>query len=180
MIKTNFNVLRKKDAQDRDIPQELQLSDGTMLKLPIYEEDVELKKLIAKVEEVGIDNCDDETIDNYFDAISAIMPQIVVNLSDYLRPSSDNGLMVLIRRELFQNFYCVISELGDSNNIAIGWDINDTCVAISEILIQKKDTSIIPINVRTHITAVDITLNKDSIIGNTIVITPTIKNLVLS
>ena len=49
MIKTNFNVLRKKDAQDRDIPQELQLSDGTMLKLPIYEEDVELKKLIAKV-----------------------------------------------------------------------------------------------------------------------------------
>lgn len=177
MKNIKFNVLNKKDASNERLPQELELSNGTMLLLPVYDNDVKLKELMSKVQEVGIDNCDERTVNNYFDTISGIMPQIVVNLSNYIRPSLDNGIMVIIRRELFHHFYCVIHGMGDSNQLAIGWDIEDTCWAISGILIQKKSKCIMPINEKTHITAIDISLNEDSILGNTIVITPTIENL---
>jgi len=179
MNEIKFNVLNKKDASNERLPQELKLSDGTVLLLPVLDKDVKLMELMAKVKNVGIDNCDERTVDDYLDAISEIMPQIVVNLSDYIIPSPGNCIMVLIRRELFQNFYCAIPELGGSNKIAIGWDIDDICWAISSMLMAKKSKCIFPISEKTHITSVDISLNNDSILGNTIVITPTIENLKL-
>jgi hypothetical protein len=47
------------------------------------------------------------------------------------------------------------------------------------MLMAKKSKCIFPISEKTHITSVDISLNNDSILGNTIVITPTIENLKL-
>lgn len=177
MKEFSYNVLKKKDEQDRDLQWEEQLSNGYQLQVTADSENETLTKLISQINERGFEKCDARLINDCLAIVSTLVPPIFINLSDYVMKYPNEGLVVEVPTELKSQIYCVSTILMDGDKLPIGWNICDTCGMIGRILTKNKRKSKILINEKTHITALDIRLHEAE---NIVVITPTIENLELN
>ena len=171
-----FNVLKRKDEQDRDLQWDELLSNGYQLRVSVDEDDHEIKELITKIQEKGFEHCDAKLITNFLLAISTKTPPIFLNMSEYVNEYPNTGLFAEVPPQLKSRIYAITPVMTDDNKLSIAWNVYDTCCIIADILTKNKRNSKILVNRKTHITALDIRFHDDDS-GGVVVITPTIENI---